>query len=163
MPTLRYGGKKGQIVHYEVDPELVVVRTRSKKSFRSQPVPRPEAALLEDTDLVADFPDAGVQVFRRRPGSRVSVKTIRDELKKAPDTRFAGRVLIEVESKEPVVYTENVFIKFRDDEERDHCEEVLREAGLSIKKELSYATNAFFRRRSRRDRPEDFRHRQSSA
>jgi subtilisin-like proprotein convertase family protein len=51
---------------------------------------------------------------------------------------------VETESKEPVVYTENVFVKFRDDEERDHCERVLREAGLTIKKELSYATNAFF-------------------
>jgi hypothetical protein len=41
MPELRYGGKHGQVIQYEVDPELGAVRTRSKQSFRSGPVPRP--------------------------------------------------------------------------------------------------------------------------
>jgi subtilisin family serine protease len=144
MPQLRYGGKQGQVVQYEVDPDLVVVRTRSKQSFRSSPVPRPEAALLEDMELVAEFPEAGVEVYRKRPGTRVSVRTVREELKKAPDTRFAGRVLVEAQSKEPVVYTENIFIKFRDEEDREDCLEVLRQAGLTVKRELTYATNAFF-------------------
>jgi len=144
MPQLRYGGKAGKIVRYEVDPDLVVVRTRSKRSFRAGPVPRPEAALLEDMDLVAEYPDAGVEVYRKRPGMRRSTKTVRDELKNAPDTRFSGRVLVDVQSKEPVVYTENVFVKFRDDEDRDDCVEVLRQAGLTVKRELTYATNAFF-------------------
>jgi len=144
MPQLRYGGKKGQAVQYEVDPELVAVRTRSKRSFRGGPAPRPEAALLEEMDLVAEFPDAGVEVYRKRPGGRVSVDTLRDALRKAPDTRFAGRVLVEVRSKEPVVYTENIFVKFRDEEEWEDCVEVLRQAGLTVKRELAYATNAFF-------------------
>lgn len=144
MPQLRYGGKKGKPIQYEVDPDLVVVRTRSKQSFRSGPVPRPEAALLEEMELVAEFPDAGVEVYRKRPGARVSVKTIREELKKARDTRFAGRVLVEAQSKEPVVYTENIFVKFRDEEDREDCVEVLRQAGLTVKRELTYATNAFF-------------------
>ena len=144
MPLLRYGGKKGKAIHYEVDPDLIAVRTRSKKSFRSVPVQRPEAVLLEDMDIVAEFPDAGVEVYRRRAGTRPAVKTILEELKKAPDTRFAGRVLVDSVSKEPIVYTENVFIKFRDDEDRDDCLRVLREAGLTVKRELSYATNAFF-------------------
>src|SRR5262245_40720597 len=144
MPQLRYGGKQGQVIQYEVDPDLIVVRTRSKQSFRSGPVPRPEAALLEEMELVAEFPDAGVEVYRKRPGSRVSVRTVREELKKAPDTRFAGRVLVEAQSKEPVVYTENIFVKFRDEEDREDCVEVLRQAGLTVKRELTYATNAFF-------------------
>jgi len=144
MPQIRYGGKKGKVVHYDVDPDLVVVRTRSKQSFRSGPVLRPEAALLEDMDLVAEFPEAGVEVFRKRPAARISVKAVREELKKSPDTCFAGRVLVDAQSKEPVVYTENVFVKFRDDEDREDCLEVLRQAGLTVKKELAYATNAFF-------------------
>ena len=144
MPQLRYGGKTGKLIRYEVDPELVVVRTRSKQSFRSGPVPRPEMALLQDMELVAEFPDAGVEVYRKRPGARVSVKTVREELKKAPDTRFAGRVLVETQSKEPVVYTENIFVKFRDEEDREDCVDVLQQAGLTVKRELTYATNAFF-------------------
>ena len=144
MPQLRYGGKTGKLIRYEVDPEMVVVRTRSKQSFRSGPVPRPEMALLQDMELVAEFPDAGVEVYRKRPGVRVSVKTVREELKKAPDTRFSGRVLVETQSKEPVVYTENIFVKFRDEEDREDCVDVLKQAGLTVKRELTYATNAFF-------------------
>jgi subtilisin family serine protease len=144
MPQLRYGGKTGKLIRYEVDPEMVVVRTRSKQSFRSGPVPRPEMALLQDMELVAEFPDAGVEVYRKRPGARVSVKTVREELKKAPDTRFSGRVLVETQSKEPVVYTENIFVKFRDEEDREDCLDVLQQAGLTVKRELTYATNAFF-------------------
>ena len=72
------------------------------------------------------------------------MKTVREELKKAPDTRFAGRVLVEAQSKEPVVYTENIFVKFRDEEDREDCVEVLQQAGLTVKRELTYATNAFF-------------------
>jgi subtilisin family serine protease len=144
MPQLRYGGKTGKLIRYEVDPELVVVRTRSKQSFRSGPVPRPEMALLQDMEVVAEFPDAGVEVYRKRPGARVSVKTVREELKKAPDTRFSGRVLVETQSKEPVVYTENIFVKFRDDEDREDCVDVLQQAGLTVKRDLTYATNAFF-------------------
>ena len=53
MPQLRYGGKTGKLIRYEVDPEMVVVRTRSKQSFRSGPVPRPEMALLQDMEVVA--------------------------------------------------------------------------------------------------------------
>ncbi len=144
MPQLRYGGKTGKLIRYEVDPEMIVVRTRSKQSFRSGPVPRPEMALLQDMEVVAEFPDAGVEVYRKRPGARVSVKTVREELKKAPDTRFSGRVLVETQSKEPVVYTENIFVKFRDEEDREDCVDVLQRAGLTVKRELTYATNAFF-------------------
>lgn len=144
MPSIRYGGKQGKPLQYEVDPELVAVRTRSKRSFRGGPVLRPEAALLEEMDIVAEFPEAGVEVFRRRAGARVAVKTVKEALRKIPDTRFAGSVLVNAESREPVVYTENVFVKFRDDEEREHCVKVIQEAGLRIKRELTYATNAFF-------------------
>ena len=77
-----------------------------------------------------------MEVYRKRPGTRVSVRTVREELKKAPDTRFAGRVLVEAQSTEPVVYTENIFIKFRDEEDREDCVEVLRQAGLTVKREL---------------------------
>jgi subtilisin-like proprotein convertase family protein len=53
-------------------------------------------------------------------------------------------VLVDAQSREPVLYTENLFVKFHDDNDRDHCLEVLREAGLAVKRELPYATNAWF-------------------
>ena len=58
--------------------------------------------------------------------------------------RFAGGVLTDPSSGEPVLYTENLFVKFIDTADEDACREVLRENALTIKQEVSYATNAFF-------------------
>lgn len=144
MPQIKYGGKHGTSIQYEVDPDLLAVRTRSKRSFRAGSVLRPEAAILDDMDVVAEFPEAGVEVFRKRAGSKVAVKSVKEALRKAPDTRFAGSVLVNTQSREPIVYTENLFIKFRDEEEREDCLQVIQAAGLIVKRELTYTTNAFF-------------------
>jgi hypothetical protein len=65
-------------------------------------------------------------------------------LQESPATRFAGRVLVDEQSREPVLYTENLFVKFRDGKNRAECLAVLREADLTVKRELPYATNAYF-------------------
>src|SRR4029450_10159761 len=44
----------------------------------------------------------------------------------------------------PVLYTENLFVKFRNDRPVEDCRRALLEAGLRVKDELPYATNAFF-------------------
>ena len=43
-----------------------------------------------------------------------------------------------------MLYTENLFIKFVDTADPDDCRAVLRDAGLTIKEEVDYATNAYF-------------------
>lgn len=143
MHTVRMGGKKGTRIQLEVDSDLLAVRTRSRRSFRAGPVPRPEAAILDEMDCVMAFPEAGVEVYRRRSGAP-AVEAAKTALRKSPDTEFAGRVLVDKTSGEPVVYTENLFVKFRDDAEPGHCLDVLRSMGLTIKQEVAYATNAWF-------------------
>src|SRR5215212_1649473 len=143
MPDVKYGGKHGETVRLEVDPDLLAVRTRSRRSFRAGPVARPEAALLDNMELVTAFPEPGVEVYRRQEAAP-PVAEIKQALNESPDTRFAGRVLVDEGSREPVLYTENLFVKLRDDVSREHCLQVLLEAGLTIKLELPYATNAFF-------------------
>ena len=58
--------------------------------------------------------------------------------------RFAGGVLVDPLTQEPVLYTENLFIKFTDSADPQECVAALRDAGLTIKEEVSYATNAYF-------------------
>jgi len=144
MPEVRFGGENGKSVHLEVDPELVAVRVRRGRSLREGPVQSPTAATLDEMEPVLSFPEVGVEVYRRREQSSRSMGEMRRELDESPATRFAGRVLVDEKSREPVLYTENLFIKFRDDKDRDECLEVLSEAGLTVKQELPYATNAFF-------------------
>jgi Subtilase family len=144
MPEVRYGGGNGKTVQLEVDPDLVAVRARRGGSLREGPVPRPEARLLDEMETVLSFPEVSVEVYRRRERASRSMEEVRRQLNESPSTRFAGRVLVDQHSREPVLYTENLFVKFRDDKSREQSLAVLREAGLTVKRELPYATNAFF-------------------
>ena len=81
-----------------------------------------------------------MEVFRRpAPGAR-AVQTARSALQAAPETRFAGRVLVDVNSRRPVLYTENLFVKFDDDQDDAECRTVLRSFGLTVKRPLGYAS-----------------------
>ena len=144
MPEVRYGGEDGETIQLKVDPDLVVVRARRGESLREGPVPSPEAALLNEMEPVLSYPEVSVEVYRRRERSSRSMEEMRKELHESPATRFAGRVLVDEQGREPVLYTENLFVKFRDGKNRDQCLAVLREAGLYVKRELPYATNAYF-------------------
>jgi subtilisin-like proprotein convertase family protein len=144
MHDVAMGRKDGPRLQLKDDPSLVAVRTRSRQSLLRGPVPRPEAAMLDAMDLIAEFPEAGVEVYRERAGASPPAMEVRKALKAAPEVRFAGRVLVEATSGAPVLYTENLFVKFVDTAERASCLVALRGERLAVKSEPSYATNAFF-------------------
>jgi subtilisin family serine protease len=147
MPKV-YFGRKGE-PGFDLEPsnDLIAVRTRSGRSVSRSagPVATPAAAQLADGQLVLAFPEAGVEVYRVPVvrGGR-SLEARKADLRTLPDVRFAGGVLVDPKTRQPVLYTENLFVKFADTADTDACRAVLREAGLAIKSEPTYATNAFF-------------------
>jgi subtilisin family serine protease len=147
MPTVFFGKKNEPGFQLEESKDLIAVRTRSRDPIvrSGAPVASPLAAELDDGVLVAAFPDAGVEVYRVPVGrGEKSLDNRKAALRAAPDVRFAGSVLVDPATKAPVLYTENIFIKFVDSADPEHCEAVLREAGLTIKYPVTYATNAYF-------------------
>lgn len=145
MPEVKFGRKDEPSVSFRTSDEFIAIRTRSTRSVMAGPVSSPAAAEVIDGQLVLAFPEAGVEVYRLETGNgRRSVEDRKRSLQAMPDVRFAGRVLVDEGTHEPVVYTENLFIKFKDDIEPENCRAILREAGLTIKEEVTYATNAFF-------------------
>src|SRR5688572_27772968 len=147
MPTVYFGTKDEPGFTLKQSSNLIAVRTRSGRSItrNARPVSSSLAAELADGVLVAEYPEASVEVYRVPTGRGVrSVAARKEALRASADVRFAGGVLVDPTSKEPVLYTENIFIKFIDAADPDDCETVLREAGLSIKEVVSYATNAYF-------------------
>src|SRR5215208_6883913 len=151
LPEVTYGGQNGETIQLKVDPELVAVRARRGDSLGEGPVPGPEAGLLNEMEPVLSYPEVSVEVYRRRERSGRSMEEMRKELDESPATRFAGRVLVDEQSGEPVLYTENLFVKFSDGKDRDQCLAVLREAGLTLQRVL--------RRCAGRNRPESLRYR----
>jgi subtilisin family serine protease len=147
MPKVYFGRKGEPGFDLELSNDLIAVRTRSGRSVTraAGPVPTPASAQLADAQLVLAFPDAGVEVYRVpvARGGR-SLESRKAALAALPDVRFAGGVLVDPATRAPVLYTENLFVKFADAADTDACRAVLREMGLAIKAEPTYAGNAFF-------------------
>lgn len=147
MPTVYFGMKGEPGFDLELSTDLLAVRTRSGRSIlrSTGSVPSPLFSELDDGVLVAAYPEAGVEVYRLPAdrGAR-SLGDRKSALRASPDVRFAGGVLIDPVTQEPVLYTENLFVKFVDTADPDACADVLRDVGLTIKNEVSYATNAYF-------------------
>ncbi len=147
MLKIHYESKETPAFTLEDGPDLLAVRTRSRRSLgRSRgPVPLPLPPEIADAVVVAAFPEAGVEVFRVPVGEGVpDVQARKLALRAHPDVRFAGGVLIDPVSREPVLYTENVFVKFVEDAEPEACEQTIRAAGLEIRERVGYAANAWF-------------------
>ena len=147
MPYVNFGTKKDAGFTLEKSDDMIAVRTRSRRSLVSgAPVVPPAAEALDDGQLVAAFPEAGVEVYRVPP-RRLEARSLDDRkrsLRGSADVQFAGGVLADPATGDPVLYTENIFIKFVDEMDPDDCREVLAAAGLTVKQQLAYATNAFF-------------------
>lgn len=152
MYSCRYGGKNGKRYSYTTSDEYIAVRTCNRGALAS---PRPfEVAALsaKARDVLVNFEletrirEAGVEILRTRV--QRGRKAVRDKaraiLKKEPEIQFAGRVLVDPQSQVPVLYTENFFVKFDGDQSAGACKKVLKAHGLTVKRELEYARNAFF-------------------
>jgi subtilisin family serine protease/subtilisin-like proprotein convertase family protein len=151
MLTFRFGGKTGRSFSLKESLRDIVVRTESRMPvtgedvFAEAPLSKAARAIVGEFDLVARFQDAGVEVLRT---SVRAAKAMRDNarsiLKKEPAIEFAGRVLIDSRSGEPVVYTENFFVKFNGDLSSRACVKIIKSYNLEVKRPLEYARNAYF-------------------
>lgn len=146
MITIRYGGKKGRKFTLLESPELLVVRTVHRGEVERTSLSRAGRESLEEYRPVARFRRAGVQIFRSTAerGMKAQRDRARRVLAKEPEVRFAGRVLVDRDSGEPVVYTENLFVKFHDDTSAAAAKKILAALKLETKRPLPYARNAFF-------------------
>lgn len=146
MYSLRYGGKTGKKISLALSDDLIVTRTQEARPLESAISTRGGVEALDRSQLVASFPCAGVDVHRvsAPKAIRATRDALRNELKAEPGLRFAGRALVDPKSKRPVIYTENLFVKFHDDAAAGKCRGLLKSLGLTAKRELSFAPNAFF-------------------
>ena len=146
MLSFRYGGQNGKAFKLKPDEELVVVRTQSRRPLEAAAQSTRARQALDNLEPVHRFHHAGVEIFRypqavRRASARGAIRTTIQSVK---DVQFAGRVLVDPQSKQPVLYTENLFAKFDDDLAESTCRKILKASGLGIKRVLEYARNTFF-------------------
>ena len=145
----RYGRFGSQAEELEISDDMMVVRTQKNLSFdRAASRTKTARQVLAQFEKTLALPDAGVTVLRTKRPTAGSAAELRDEarsrVRRLRDFRFAGRALKDPLTDEPVVYTENLFIKFMDDEASDRCEQVIHDNGLQIKRNVPFARNAYF-------------------
>jgi subtilisin family serine protease len=152
MYTVHYGGKAGFSMALEESDQLVAVRTVDRGSVmptseaRVTPLSLEARTVLGEFNLMMQLPFAGVEVLQTRTtrGDRALRDQARTILKQEPEIQFAGRVLVDPVSQAPVLYTENLFVKFDDDAKATAIRKILKQHQLTVKRELEYARNAYF-------------------
>lgn len=146
MYSVRYGGKHGKRTSFAIADDLIAIRTRLGPTLGRSVRTRAVARILGETDRIAHFPEVGVEVLRIR--SRAAVRAKRDRMRRAmkrePGIDFAGRVLCDLRSNAPVLYTENLFIQFGNQVAASRIRALLRAHGLTVKRRLEVARNAWF-------------------
>jgi subtilisin family serine protease len=121
--------------------DLVIVRSARRGARHDvSPLAADTRRAQEQLTPLFGFASAGVGVYAAGAGA---APALAETINADPEVEFAGRGLRD-EFGAPVVYTENVFIKFGDDVLAAECERVLAEAALTVKRATPYATNAFF-------------------
>lgn len=144
MPEVWFGRKDEPSTKFVQSNELVVVRTRSAPSTLSPPALEALKAGVKSEAPVLSFPEANVDVYGLGTADAAAVDVAKSALGALDRVRFAGRVLVMEGSGEPVVYTENLFVKFADQLSDKECIEVLGQRGLQVKRKLEYAQNSYF-------------------
>ncbi|BAY09297.1 S8 family serine peptidase [Calothrix sp. NIES-2098] len=152
MVQVRYGGKNGEQYELVISDRHIVVRTENRnllvsdRPFEVASVSPEARDLLSQFELKTRFRQAGVEILQVKAPSQDGA--LRDQaraiLNQEPEIQFAGRVLVDPQSMQPVVYTENLFVKFDDEAEASTCEAILERYNLTIKRQLDYARNAYF-------------------
>ncbi|MFT3681148.1 MAG: S8 family serine peptidase [Ferruginibacter sp.] len=148
MYTYKFGGKGGATQSLVESDNKVVVRTKNARLLKDAVFTQEGKRVLENFETDTEFPESDVTVLKPKTDYKGKGVELRDEgrqvLKNEEELRFAGRVLIDPNTTKPVIYTENLFIKFHDNVKQEICEKILKENNLVIKQKQNYATNAYF-------------------
>ncbi|HHM21477.1 MAG TPA: peptidase S8 [Bacteroidetes bacterium] len=148
MYQFTYGGKKGTSFQLVEARELVVIRTKEAAPLSQLKMSGQARELLPNLLPVAAFPEANVTVYRcvgTGDGTPVAVRNaVRKTLKKENAVRFAGRVLKDPATGEIVVYTENLYLQFKDDVKKSECRALMKKHGVRVKEDLGVTRNSYF-------------------
>ena len=149
--VVHYGGKGGKPYTLAESESLLAVRTHSRNPIEMQPnhgasLSNEALSILQQFTLVDEYFDAGVTVWQAEAeGDPTALRDdARQILRREADVRFAGRVLVDPASQVPVLYTENLFVKFNDDVSQTACRRLIKQYGLAIKAALEYVHNGYF-------------------
>lgn len=146
--TYHTGGKKSKKLTLVESPDLVAVRPQKGKSLAQSLNSEASKKIKRGFDEEEKFAEANVTILKSTKKTKKEAVAQRDKaraaFKKEKNLRFAGRVLLDEKSKQPVLYTDNIFLKFKDHITEADCLKLIEENQLVLKRKLDFATNSYF-------------------
>jgi hypothetical protein len=142
MVEVNFGRQHSRPLVLEKNRQLLAIRSHAGKQLTQVLCCETACSALANSELLLHLEDADVQVFKLPQDCDAS--RCKAALRGVPDVRFVGSVLVDPHTQEPVLYTENIFVKFIDSLSAKQCLAILDELGVLIKQQVPYALNAFF-------------------
>jgi subtilisin family serine protease len=143
LSSFRYGDKKrGKTFHIVQAEDLFVVRSSVTLSDLKQVLSYNAIRFLDKIRLAFSFPEVKVNIFKIDEPEKLDA--CRSAFKENQAVKYAGRVWKEKLSGASLIYTENIFIKFRAKVPMKAISRLLMEYRLSIKEKFSFSENAYF-------------------
>ena len=147
MVSYKIGGKNGTKIELKESNDLLVLRLNSEVSDFPSTLNSSNRSLFNQIIKIADFKEANISVYRCMGDNNHSAKQVRNKIrndfKSLDKVKFAGRALIDP-SGIVNLYTENIFVKFKDKLSISACKKLIKKYKFKIKHRPKYATNAYF-------------------
>lgn len=147
MQNISYKANDGQTYQLAESKKFVVVRTTKGKKLNDVLASKKSQAIAGKFKVKQKINRADITILevKKSQSDPLSVRNdARENFNKQKDIRFAGRVLVDKESEQPVLYTENVTIKFKPDVKEAACKKIIAANGLTIKEKIIYSPNTWF-------------------
>ncbi|WP_261375814.1 S8 family peptidase [Yersinia frederiksenii] len=122
--------------------DILIIRMHKEADFTHMMV-----NIIGDSDIqyevIFNIAHADTYVVNlKSSASRVS--EIKKNMANNKEVRFAGHAFVNEENQEPVIYTENLFIQFKNDLTENDCEKIIDKYNLAIKNKISFLRNSYF-------------------
>ena len=143
ISTFRYGGRKnGKTFNIVQAKDLLVLRSVFPLDALRQVLSAKASIFFENLTLTFSFPEVKVNVFKVNEPDQLDA--CRLAFKEDPNIKFAGRVWKEKLSDSTLIYTENLFVKFKANISAKAILALLSSYKLFIKEKFSFTSNAYF-------------------
>ena len=144
MFEYKYGGKSARTQKLTMSDDMLVVRARGERAPR-EAGKATTRNLVRSLHRVTEYADFHVAVLRTHEAlQEASKEAVLEQLKEDRGLRFAGNCLCDPVTQRPVVYTENVFVRFAAGITSRTRDRLLRKYKLTVKRPVGYLGDAYF-------------------
>ncbi len=139
--SYKLGGNRGETFTVQISPDQLIVRTQKLSDGSRKAVPELPAF---DYRRLNDVPQSGVAVLQF-DGSEAHAQreAARTTYRSLDYVAFAGRAVQHPVTLEPLIYTENLFLRFRPSVKVRQQLRLIQRSMLSVKRELKFAEGAY--------------------